>query len=58
MGAGFWLRPADLPEEYMGCHCGKELEAYEHYMQCEQYREISRPMVGDQDIPLLRKSAK
>ena len=51
-------RGMDLPQEYMRCHCGKELETYEHFMQCEQYREIDGPMVRDQDVPLLKKGAK
>ena len=33
-------RGMDLPEEYMRCHCGKELETYEQSMQCEQYKEL------------------
>ena len=28
----------DLAEEYMRCHSGKELETYEHFVQCEQYQ--------------------
>ena len=51
-------RGMDLPEEYMRCHCGKELETYEHFMQCEQYKEIDWPLVRDQDIPLLKKGEK
>ena len=42
----------------MRCHFGKELETYEHFMQCDQYREIDRLMVRDQDLPLLRRGAK
>ena len=48
----------ELRKEYMRCHCGKELEMYEHFLQCEQYREIERPMVRDKDIQLLRRGAK
>ena len=29
-------RRMDVPEEYMGCHLGEELEIYEHFLQCEQ----------------------
>ena len=48
-------RGMDPPGDYMRCHCGKELQTYEHIMQCEQYREIDRPIVSDQDIPLLKR---
>ena len=51
-------RGPELPEGYMRCHCGKELETCEHFMQCEQYREIDRLIVRDQDIPLLTKGEK
>ena len=51
-------RGMDLAEEYMWCHCGKELETYEHFMQCEQSREIDRPLVKGQDILLLKRGAK
>ena len=55
-----WYRHSsmELPEKYMLCHCGKELEMYEHFTQSEQYREIDGPLVRDQDIPSLKKSAK
>ena len=55
-----WYRHGGIerPEEYMRCHCVKELETYEHFTQCEQYREIDGPLARDQDIPLLRKGAK
>ena len=26
----------DLPEEYMRCHCGRELETCEHFMRCRR----------------------
>ena len=48
----------DLPEEYMRCHCGRELQTYEHFMRCEQYTGIGKPLVRDQDIPLLKKGEK
>ena len=51
-------RGLELPEEYMQCHCGKELGTYEHFMQCEQYREKDRPMLRDQNIPLLKWGEK
>ena len=51
-------RGMDLPEEYMRCHCGRELETYEHFLQCERYRGMEGPLVGDQDIPLLKKGEK
>ena len=55
---GYRHRGLDLPEEYMQFHCGKELETYEHFMQCEQYWEIDSLMVMDQDILLLRRGEK
>ena len=33
-------RGMDLMEEYMRCHCGRDLETYEHFMQCERYRLV------------------
>ena len=48
----------DLAEKYMRSHCGKELETYEHLMQCEQYQEMDRPMVKNQDILLLKSGTK
>ena len=51
-------RGMDLPEEFVRCHCGEELETYEHFMQCEQYKEIDGPSVMDQDILLLKKGDK
>ena len=48
----------DLPEEYMGCHCGQGQETYEHFMQCAQYKGIEEPLVRDQDVPLLKKGAR
>ena len=52
-----WYRHGgmDLPEVYMRCQCGRELETYEHFMRCEQYRGMEGPLVRDQDIPLLKK---
>ena len=47
-----------LPEEYMRCHCGRELETYEHFMQSERYQGIEEPLIGDQDVPLLKKGEK
>ena len=51
-------RGMDLPEEYMRCCCGRELETYEHFMRCEQYKETDGPLVRDQDIPLLKKGER
>ena len=51
-------RGMDLQEEYMRCHCGRELETYEHFLQCERYRGTEGPLVRDQDIPLLKKGEK
>ena len=51
-------RGMDLPEEYMRCHCIRELETYEHLMRCETYRGMEGPMVRDQDIPFLKKGEK
>ena len=48
----------DLPEEYTRCHCGRELETYEHFMGCERYKGIVEPLVRDQDVPLLQKGGK
>ena len=48
----------DLPEEYMRCHCGQGQETYEHSMRCEQYKGIEEPLVRDQEVPLLKKSAR
>ena len=48
----------DLLEEYMRCHCTRELETYEHFMRCERYREMEGRLVRDQDIPLLQKGEK
>ena len=48
----------DLPEEYMRCHLDQELEAYEHFMRCERYMGMEKPLVRDQDIPLLKKGEK
>ena len=48
----------DLPEEYMRCHCGQGQESYEHFMRCEQYKGIEEPLVRDQDVLLLKKSAR
>ena len=45
----------ELPEEYMRCHCGREWETYDHFVQCGEYREMDRPLVYEQDIPLLKK---
>ena len=55
-----WYRHRDmgLPEECMRCHCGRELETYEHFMRCERYRGMEGPLVRDQDIPLLKKGEK
>ena len=51
-------RGMDLPEEYMRCHCGRELATYEHFMPCERYRGMEGPFVRDQDIPLLKKGER
>ena len=51
-------RGMDLPEKYMRCHCGRELERYEHFKRCERYRGMEGPLVRDQDIPLLKKGEK
>ena len=51
-------RGIDLPEEYMLCHCGKELETHEHFMQSEQYREIDGPLVRDQESCCSRRVQK
>ena len=51
-------RGMDMPEEYMRCHSGHELETYEHFMRCELYKEMDGPLVRDQDIPLLKKGEK
>ena len=51
-------RGLKLPEDYMRCPCGKQLETYRHFMQCERYRGIDRPMVREHDIPLPRKDEK
>ena len=48
-------RGMNLLEEYMRCHCGRELETYEDFMGCERYRGMEGPFVGDPDIPLLKK---
>ena len=48
----------DLLEEYMRCHCGGELETYEHFMRYEQYKGIEEPPVRDQDVPLLKKGER
>ena len=48
----------DFPEEYMQCHCGRELETYEHFMRCERDEGIEEPLVRDQDVPLLKKGEK
>ena len=42
----------------MRCHCGRELEAYEHFMRCERYRGMEGPLVRVQDVPLLKKGEK
>ena len=47
-----------LLDEYMRCHCGKELEWYEHFLQCERYRQIDGPMVRDSDILMVKKGAQ
>ena len=51
-------RGMDLPEEYIRCHCGSKLETYEHCMRCERYRGMERPLIRDQDVPLLKKGEK
>ena len=38
-------RGMDLGEGYMRCHCGRQLETYEHFMRCEQCKEIDGPLV-------------
>ena len=43
-------RGMDLPKEYMPCHCGREQETYEHFMQCERYKGMDGPLVRNQDI--------
>ena len=42
----------------MRCHCGQGQETYEHFMRCEQYKPIEEALVGDQDVPLLKKGAR
>ena len=42
----------------MRCHCGQGQETYEHFMRCPQYKGIEEPLVGDQDVPLLKKGAR
>ena len=51
-------RGMDLAEEYMRCHCGGELETYEHFMRCERYEGTDGQLVRDQDIPLLNKGER
>ena len=51
-------RGMDLPDEYMRCHCCRELETYEHFTRCERYRGMEGLLVRDQDIPLLNKGEK
>ena len=60
VGGMRWYRHKgmDLPEEYMRCHCGQGQETYEHSMRCEQYKGIEEPLVRDQEVPLLKKSAR
>ena len=55
-----WYRHRDmeLPEECMPCNCGRELETYAHFMQCERLRGMEGLLVRDQDIPLLKKGDK
>ena len=48
----------DLPEEYMRCHCGRGQGTYEHFMQCEQYKGIEKPLVPHQDVLLFKKGAR
>ena len=56
--SGYRHKGMDLPEEYMGCHCGRGQEKYEHFMQSEKYKGIKEPLVRDQDVPLLKKGAR
>ena len=51
-------RGMDLPEEFMRCHCGQELETYEHFMRCERYRGMQGPLLRDRNTPLLNKGEK
>ena len=51
-------RGTNLPEEYMRCHCGCELQTYEHFRRCERYKAMDGPLARDQDIPQLRKREK
>ena len=47
----------DLPEEYMRCHSGQGQATYEHFMWFARCKGIEEPLVGDQDVPLLKKGA-
>ena len=31
---------------------------YDHFMQCVEYKGIDRPLIRDQDVPLLKKAEK
>ena len=46
-----WYRHRGMEqlEEYMRRHCGKDPETYEHFTQCEQYREIDGPFARNED---------